>query len=75
MIVVTNWLYDNLLFPIQILSIDMFATENYVQARRGTKGTPRFEYLQKLVTEYQDTTKLGTFFNQSIYRVSTTNYC
>ena len=37
----------------------MFATESYVQARRGNKGTPRFVYLQKLVTEYQDTKKLG----------------
>lgn len=39
----------------------MFATENYVQARRGKKGTPRFSYLQKLVTEYQDTNKIGSF--------------
>ena len=37
----------------------MFATESYVQARRGKHGTSRFVYLQRLVTEYQDTQKLG----------------
>lgn len=42
-------------------SFPMFATESYVQARRGKKGTPRFVYLQKLVTEYQDTKKLGIY--------------
>ncbi|KAK8789497.1 hypothetical protein WA588_001380 [Blastocystis sp. NMH] len=35
----------------------MFATESYVQARRGNHGTSRFVYLQRLVTEYQDTQK------------------
>lgn len=39
---------------------EMFATENYVQARRGDKGSSRFMFLQKLVTEYQDTPKLGS---------------
>ena len=35
----------------------MFATESYVQSRKGDRGTSRFDYLQQLVTEYQDTTK------------------
>ena len=39
----------------------MFATENYVQSRKGDRGTSRFDYLQQLVTEYQDTTKQGTW--------------
>ena len=37
----------------------MFATEHYVQARRGSKGSSRFVFMQKLVTEYQDTPKIG----------------
>lgn len=31
-----------------------------MQARRGNHGTSRFVYLQRLVTEYQDTQKEGT---------------
>lgn len=38
----------------------MFATEHYVQARRGSKGSSRFVFMQKLVTEYQDTPKIGS---------------
>ena len=38
----------------------MFATESYVQARRGNHGPSRFVYLQRLVTEDQDTQKEGT---------------
>ncbi|CBK20458.2 uncharacterized protein [Blastocystis hominis] len=35
----------------------MFATESYVQSRKGGRGTSRFDYLQQLITEYQDTSK------------------
>lgn len=45
----------------------MFATESYVQARRGNHGTSRFVYLQRLVTEYQDTQKPGrSFYSEDI---------
>ena len=37
----------------------MFATESYVQSRKGGRGTSRFDYLQQLITEYQDTSKQG----------------
>lgn len=37
----------------------MFATESYVQSRKGDRGTSRFDYLQQLITEYQDTSKQG----------------
>ena len=44
-----------------LVDVTMFATENYVQSRKGDRGTSRFDYLQQLVTEYQDTTKQGTW--------------
>ena len=37
----------------------MFSTQDYVQEKGKKSGRGRFEYLQALVTEFQDTDKQG----------------
>lgn len=37
----------------------MFSTPNRLKERTGKKGVGRFEYLQELVTEFQDTSSVG----------------
>ena len=36
----------------------MFASAAHVARRQGSKGTPRADYLQQLVSEYQDCERL-----------------
>ena len=37
----------------------MFSTKEYVENKSALSGKGRFEYLQALVTEFQDTSKHG----------------
>ena len=38
----------------------MFSTQKYLEKKTGSSGVGRFNYLQALVTEFQDTHKQGT---------------
>jgi len=37
----------------------MFQSHIHIQKRKGSKGTSRFQYLQDLVNEFQETQNIG----------------
>lgn len=41
----------------------MFTSQNYIDSKTGSENLGRFEYLQALVTEFQDTDKEGEFYS------------
>jgi len=37
----------------------MFQSHIHIQKRKGSKGTSRFQYLQDLINEFQETQNIG----------------
>jgi len=42
----------------------MFQSHIHIQRRQGSKGTSRFQYLQDLVNEFQETQNIGIIINK-----------
>ena len=47
---------------LEARKIDMFTSQARIDRKTGPDNLGRFEYLQALVTEFQDTDKQGIFF-------------
>ena len=47
----------------------MFSTKEYVEEKGKKSGRGRFEYLQSLVTEFQDTDKEGLLYKLFAYYI------
>lgn len=46
-----------------------FSSKSYLERKTGRHGQGRFEYLQTLVTEFQDTDKQGSYYVIRVWSV------
>ena len=53
----------------------MFSSQARIDSKTGADDLERFEYLQALVTEFQDTDKQGEVNLKSVYKMRASESC